>query len=171
MEFSGEKGTPVHKCTRASLKGSVGPPRPRPNIRSLHTGVPRLQENAPPLGRPEGPRHRPTVGSYGEASSCNRGTPVNDLCSRSRRARRQEVLTIRRRRWSSNPSGKCSYERPTRGTVSGTMRSMCGADAGCLAINYQSLLTGPCDPKGSMVFPQNHFLCPPMLGARRTYRT
>ena len=27
----------------------------------------------------------------------------------------------------------------TRGTVCGTMRSMCGADAGCLAINYQSL--------------------------------
>ena len=43
------------------------------------------------------------------------------------------------RRWSSNLSGKCSYERPTRGTVCGTMRSMCGADAGCLAINYQSL--------------------------------
>jgi len=39
----------------------------------------------------------------------------------------------------SNPSGKCSYERPTRGTVCGTMRSMCSADAGCLAINYQSL--------------------------------
>ena len=39
----------------------------------------------------------------------------------------------------SNSSGKCSYERPTRGTVCGTMRSMCGADAGCLAINYQSL--------------------------------
>ena len=45
------------------------------------------------------------------------------------------------RRWSSNPSGKCSYQRPTRGTVCGTMRSMCGADAGCLAINYQSLST------------------------------
>ena len=43
------------------------------------------------------------------------------------------------RRWGSNPSGKCSYERPTRGTVCGTVRSMCGADAGCLAINYQSL--------------------------------
>ena len=43
------------------------------------------------------------------------------------------------RRWSSIPSGKCSYERPTRGTICGTMRSMCGADAGCLAINYQSL--------------------------------
>jgi len=42
--------------------------------------------------------------------------------------------------------GECSYERPTRGTVSGTMRSMCGADAGCLAINYQFLLgsTTPC---------------------------
>ena len=43
------------------------------------------------------------------------------------------------RRWSSNPPGKCSYERWTRGTACGTMRSMCGADAGCLAINYQSL--------------------------------
>ena len=43
------------------------------------------------------------------------------------------------RRWSSNPSGKCSYERPTRGIVCGTMHSMCGAGAGCLAINYQSL--------------------------------
>ena len=47
------------------------------------------------------------------------------------------------RRWSSNPSAKCSYERPTRGTVGGTMRSMCGADAGCLAINYQSLHVVP----------------------------
>ena len=42
-------------------------------------------------------------------------------------------------RLSSNPSGKCSYERPTRGRVCGTMRSMCGADAGCSAINYQPL--------------------------------
>ena len=41
-----------------------------------------------------------------------------------------------------NPSGKCSYERPTRDTVCGTIRSMCGADAGCLAINYQSLCVG-----------------------------
>ena len=39
-----------------------------------------------------------------------------------------------------DPSGKCSSERPTRGTVCGTMRSMCGADAVRLAINYQSLL-------------------------------
>ena len=43
------------------------------------------------------------------------------------------------RRWSSNPSGIFPHERPTRGTVCATMRSMCGADAGCLAINYQSL--------------------------------
>ena len=46
------------------------------------------------------------------------------------------------RMWSSNPSGKCSYERPTRDTVCGTMRSMCGADAGCLAISFQSLEQG-----------------------------
>ena len=43
------------------------------------------------------------------------------------------------RRWSSNLSGKCLYAQPTRGTVCGTMRSMCSADAGCLAINDQSL--------------------------------
>ena len=48
-------------------------------------------------------------------------------------------MYIHGRRWNSNPSGKCSDERPTRGTVCGTMRSMCGADAGCLAIHYQSL--------------------------------
>jgi len=35
----------------------------------------------------------------------------------------------------------CSYQRPTRGTVCGTMRSMCGTDAGCSAINYQSRFT------------------------------
>ena len=56
-------------------------------------------------------------------------------------------LISNRRRWSSNPSGKCSSERPTRGTVGGTMRSMCGADAGCLAINYQSLYLKPSKPK------------------------
>ena len=47
------------------------------------------------------------------------------------------------RRWSSNPSGKCSYERPTRATVCGTMRSVCGADAGCSAMDHQSLCTRP----------------------------
>ena len=49
------------------------------------------------------------------------------------------------RRWSSNPSGKCSYDRPTRGAVRGTMRSMCGAGAGCLGIHNQSL----CPPAGA----------------------
>ena len=39
-----------------------------------------------------------------------------------------------RRRWSPNPSGKYSYERPRRVTVCGTMRSMCGIDAGCLVL-------------------------------------
>ena len=43
-----------------------------------------------------------------------------------------------RRRWRSNPSGKCSHERPTRGTGRGTIHSKFGADAGCLAINYRS---------------------------------
>ena len=41
----------------------------------------------------------------------------------------------------SNPRAGlgCSYQRPTRGAVCSTMRSMCGAGAGCLAVNYQSL--------------------------------
>ena len=56
-------------------------------------------------------------------------------------------LSAAGRRWSSNPSGKCSYERPTRGTVCGTMRSMCGADAGCLAIIYQSLSAADSSPR------------------------
>ena len=43
-----------------------------------------------------------------------------------------------RRRWSSSPSEKCSHARPTRGTVCSTMRDMCGAGAGGLAINYPS---------------------------------
>ena len=30
----------------------------------------------PPLGPPSGPRHSPTVGSYGVAVSCRRGTPT-----------------------------------------------------------------------------------------------
>ena len=46
-----------------------------------------------------------------------------------------------------NPSGKCSQERLTRGTVTSTMRraahpsgcARCGAGAGCSAIKYQSL--------------------------------
>ena len=53
-----------------------------------------------------------------------------------------------RRRWRSNPSGKCSQERLTRGTVTSTMCraahpsgcARCGAGAGCSAIKYQSLM-------------------------------
>jgi len=59
---------------------------------------------------------------------------------RTRRVSVKNSLSGRRRRWiSKNPSGKSSYERPTRGTVCGTMRSICGADAGCLVIIDQSL--------------------------------
>ena len=51
------------------------------------------------------------------------------------------------RRWRSNPSGKCSQERLTRGTITSTMCraahssgcARCGAGAGCSAIKYQSL--------------------------------
>ena len=67
--------------------------------------------------------------------------PTDRECSRGPRTNQASLPPPRdrRRRWRSNPSGKCSYERPTRGTVCGTMRSMCGADAGCVAIHYQSL--------------------------------
>jgi len=52
-----------------------------------------------------------------------------------------------RRRWRSNPSGKCTQERLTRGTETTTMRraahpsgcARCGAGAGFSAIQYQSL--------------------------------
>jgi len=43
------------------------------------------------------------------------------------------------RRWSSNLSRKCLHEQPTWVTVCGTKRSMCGADAVCSAMRYQSL--------------------------------
>ena len=54
------------------------------------------------------------------------------------------------RRWRSNPSGKCSQERLTRGTLTSTMTkaanppggARCGAGAGCSAIKYQSLSVG-----------------------------
>ena len=56
-------------------------------------------------------------------------------------------ITLAFRRWGSNPSGKCSPERLTRGTVTSTIRraanpsgcARCGAGAGCSAIKYQSL--------------------------------
>ena len=72
---------------------------------------------------------------------------------------------VRSRRWSSNPSGKCSSERPTRGTVCGTMRSMCGADAGCLAINYQSLSSGKTSPVSTVESPA-HFCTGTMINPR-----
>ena len=54
------------------------------------------------------------------------------------------------RRWRSHPSGKCSQERLTRGTVTSTMRraahpSGCarsGAGTSCSAAKYQSLFAG-----------------------------
>jgi len=56
------------------------------------------------------------------------------------------LLSVLCRRWRSNPSGKCSQERLTRGRVTSTMRraahpsgcARCGAGDGCSAIKYQS---------------------------------
>jgi len=59
-----------------------------------------------------------------------------------------EALSVMKcRRWRSNPSGKCSQERLTPGTVTSTMRrvalpsecAMCGAGASCSAIRKPSL--------------------------------
>jgi len=92
------------------------------------------------LGRIGPPRE-----SYGgcEGLGCRGGyLAVLHSCGRAslqQNLHHPHLRMVQGRRWSSNPSGKCSYVRPTRGTVCGTMRSMCGADAGCLAINYQSL--------------------------------
>jgi hypothetical protein len=52
----------------------------------------------------------------------------------------RSVLRSGCKRWASNPSGQYSYKRPTSVTVCGTMRSICGADAGDLAIGHHSLL-------------------------------
>jgi hypothetical protein len=57
-----------------------------------------------------------------------------------------------RTRWSSNPSRKCPYERPTWGTVFGTMRSMRGAGAGYLAMNHQSLCSALCEKNVSLLW-------------------
>ena len=59
---------------------------------------------------------------------------------------------FRRRRWRSNPSGKCSPERLTRGAVTSTMcraadlsgGARCGAGACCSAKKYQSLWNKEC---------------------------
>jgi len=56
-------------------------------------------------------------------------------------------LSTQGRRWRSNPSGQCSQERPSRGTVTSTMRgaenlsecAKCGAGIDCSAIKHQSL--------------------------------
>jgi len=60
---------------------------------------------------------------------------------------RARPYPVQCRRWRSNPSGKCSQDRLTRGTVTSTMRraahpsecARCGAGVGCSAIKYQSL--------------------------------
>jgi hypothetical protein len=49
--------------------------------------------------------------------------PLHVICLAS-----TAFLPRRRRRLISNPSGTCSYQRPTRGTVCGTMCSMCSAE-------------------------------------------
>ena len=44
--------------------------------KTLYRGTSLIRKCPPPLGTPQGPRHRPTVGSYGGAVSYERGTPV-----------------------------------------------------------------------------------------------
>ena len=60
-------------------------------------------------------------------------------------------------RWRSNPYGKCSQERLTRGTITSTMHraahpsgcARCGAGASCSVLRYQSLTGGGYRGKGS----------------------
>ena len=86
---------------------------------------------------------------------------------------RIKLRTVRSRRgWRSNPSGKCSQERPTRTTVTGTKRraahpsgcARCGAGAGCSVIKYQSLFgvgegapSRPSPPRTSFGFQVSRF--------------
>ena len=78
-----------------------------------------------------------------------RGVDCRGLELRCRTSTIRFVSTRERRRWRSNPSGKCSQERLSRGTVTSTMRkaahpsgcARCGAGAGCSAIKYQSRWT------------------------------
>ena len=44
----------------------------------IYVGVPRSQETPTPLGSPQVPRHRASVGSYGGSVSYERGTPVDE---------------------------------------------------------------------------------------------
>ena len=69
----------------------------------------------------------------------------------------------------SNPPGKCSLERLTRGTVTSTMHRVahpsgcarCGVGAGCLAIIHQSLsevqVSGFVFPLSGVIFPVSNF--------------
>jgi len=63
------------------------------------------------------------------------------------RERKVRLLQMESRRWRSNPSGKCSQERLTRGTVISTMRRAARPSgrggAGCSTIKYQYLRQQP----------------------------
>jgi hypothetical protein len=48
---------------------------------------------ATPLGHPYGPRHGPTVGSYGAAVSYERGTPVQSVATVSVKVLQLDVKT------------------------------------------------------------------------------
>jgi len=62
-------GGPTHITNRHPLQGYLA-----------HKKTPN------PLGPPEGPRHSPTVGSYGGAVSYERGTPVGPYIRHMRSA-------------------------------------------------------------------------------------
>ena len=85
-------------------------------------------------------------GQLGLGDASNRGDEANGPCPSSSPI---ESL-MPGRRWSSNPTGKFPYERPTRGSVCGTMRIMCGADTGCSATDYSFSL---CLPRVSLAEP------------------
>ena len=94
--ISYERGTPVlhsHSSmlsvTWVCVAGDVGGAARLTSCRRLPTrtfngpashwyrGTSLVRKRPPPPGPAEGPRHSPTVGSYGEAFSYERGTPVH----------------------------------------------------------------------------------------------
>ena len=89
----------------------------------------RCQETPLTIAQSPEPLVQEMEGSGTRHTSCSAG-PANHRASTALRVWRGD---------DRNHPERCSSEQPTRGTVCGTMRSMCGPDAGCSAINYQSL--------------------------------
>jgi hypothetical protein len=99
-----------------------------------------------PLG-PWGSRaDAPSISGSPGRSSFASGIESNIFQIRGGKKPGQRGVGRDRRWWRSNPSGKCSRDRLTRGTATSTLCgaahssgcARCGAGAGCSAMKYQS---------------------------------